>query len=92
MIAEIQGNDRDADKENRNIGMTNNKKKNWRNSWDIVYVKDYKKIEQKTGDIDKYFGFRYNTDFHIVTVLNSRRYVDLIGNNLVIKTPNGRTS
>jgi len=45
--------------------------------------------ELKDGQWDREFGFRVNKDFHIVSRLGSKRYVDLISNNVVIKTPNG---
>jgi len=57
-----------------------------------VYVKEYEKVELKKGDWDKDFGFRVNTDFHIVSQMSSGRYIDLISNNAVLKKPNGYKS
>lgn len=59
------------------------------NKWDIVYIKDYEKKEVKKGEYDHDWGFRVNTDFHIVSRMSRRKYVDLISNNLVMKRPNG---
>jgi hypothetical protein len=86
-IVEVQGNGLVADQENRNIGVTDSKSHELKNQWDITYVKDME-AELKTGALNKDFGLKIGTDFHIVTKMGSGRYVDLISNNLVIKTPN----
>jgi hypothetical protein len=44
------------------------------------------------GDFHPDFGFIILTDFHIVTQLPSGRYIDLVSNNVVLKTPNGFNS
>jgi len=54
--------------------------------WDVVYAKEYHWL--KKGDENKDFGLRVGTDFHIVSKMTTGRYVDLVGNNLVLKTPN----
>jgi hypothetical protein len=58
--------------------------------WDVVYVNNYR--APKKGDYDKYFGLHYLRPFHIVSAMRKHRYLDLIGRNLVTKTPNGRKS
>lgn len=71
--------------------MSTNKKHTWMNTWNIIYVKDYVKQAPKKGDRDSYFGFRYNMDFHIVSELPRKRYLDIVGSyNVVLKTPNSR--
>ena len=41
------------------------------------------------GQFSSEFGLYVERPFHIVTELESHRYIDSIGQNLVIKTPNG---
>jgi hypothetical protein len=55
--------------------------------WEIVYTSYV--IPAKQGDMNEEFGLRVNKPFHIVTKLKSGRYLDLIKNQIVIKTPNG---
>jgi len=43
----------------------------------------------KKGELNKEFGLYVERPFHVVSALASHRYLDLIGNNMVIKTPNG---
>jgi membrane carboxypeptidase/penicillin-binding protein PbpC len=57
--------------------------------WDIVYV-DQWKADPKKGELNKDFGMYVQRDFYIQTQLKSKRYLDLIGRNLVLKTKNGR--
>jgi len=35
---------------------------------------------------------RVGEPFYVISALDSGRYLDLVGNNMVIKTPNGRKS
>lgn len=42
--------------------------------------------------MNKDFGFRVGTPFEIKSGLGDGKYVDLVGNNMVLKTQNGRTS
>jgi hypothetical protein len=46
----------------------------------------------KTGDMNKDWGMKVNTPFYIVSNVDSGRYLDLVGNQPVIKRSNGRTS
>ena len=59
--------------------------------WDLIYKKDWKE-EPKTGEWNHDFGFVVNKDFHIVSQLGQKRYIDYVTRNLVIKTQNGRTT
>ena len=56
--------------------------------WEILYV-DVAKPEPTSG-LNPDYGLYINRPFYIVSQLTSRRYLDLIGNNLVIKVKNGR--
>jgi hypothetical protein len=53
--------------------------------WDIIYV-DSLQPELKDGDWWPQFGMYIGKEFSITTALNSGRYVDLIGDQLVIKS------
>jgi hypothetical protein len=48
--------------------------------------------EPKKGEMNTDFNFKVDTNFHIVTKMASGRYLDRIGNNIVIKTSNGRNT
>lgn len=43
----------------------------------------------KKGDLNKDWGFKINTPFHIISNLADGRYLDLVSNSPVIKTRNG---
>ena len=47
------------------------------------------KPEPKRGEINTDFGLYVERPFHVVSMMRKHRYLDLIGRNLVIKTPNG---
>ena len=85
-VADISGG---VDAENRNI-LVWNKHGKINQQWDIVYVEDWN--EPKKGELNKDFGFYVERDFHLESKLGSNRYLDILGRNLVIKTPNGRKS
>jgi len=57
--------------------------------WDVQYVDDLPK-ELKKGDMNKEFGMKIESDFHIVTKMGSGRFIDRVGNDVVLKTPNDR--
>ena len=57
--------------------------------WTIAYC-DTIKPEPTKGQLNPDFGIYVQRPFYIVTQLPSKRFVDMIGKNLVIKTPNGR--
>jgi hypothetical protein len=49
--------------------------------------------ELKKGEWNRDFGFKVNTDFYIISSLNSRRYLDVINSyDVVIKTNNSYKS
>ena len=76
------------DHENRNVVVWN--RHNGKNQqWKLIYV-DHMKPEPKKGQLNTEFGLYVERPFHIVTALSSKRYLDMIGSNLVLKTPNGR--
>lgn len=56
--------------------------------WNIVFA-DKMKPEPKKGELNKEFGLYVERAFHVVSALGSHRYMDLINNQMVIKTPNG---
>ena len=58
--------------------------------WWIRYVDSYK--EPKKGQLNKQFGLYVQRPFYIVSALSRHRYLDVLGRNLVIKTPNGRNT
>ena len=59
--------------------------------WDVVYA-DKWKGEPKKGQLNSDFGMYVEKDFYIRSRLPSKRLLDFIGNNLVIKTKNGRNT
>ena len=59
--------------------------------WKLVYV-DKMKPEPKKGELNTEFGLYVERPFHIVSHMSRHRYLDVLGSNLVIKTPNGRSS
>jgi hypothetical protein len=71
--------------------MSTSKTRNLLSLWDVVYVKNWPK-DLKKGDFNRDFGFKILTDFYIVSHMRSHRYIDLVGNDLVLKTANGRNS
>jgi len=82
-VLEIQGH---RDRENQNIGVLE-KDNGLYQQWEVIYVDEMPK-ELKKGDTNTMFGLDVERPFFVVTTLESERYVDLIGNNMVIKTPN----
>jgi hypothetical protein len=58
--------------------------------WTIVYVDEYQ--ETKDGELDKHYGFIAKKPFHLVSTLPDGRYLDIIGNQIVIKKRNGFNS
>lgn len=45
--------------------------------------------EPKKGELNKYFNLYVERPFYIISFLGNNRYLDLLGRNVVIKTPNG---
>jgi hypothetical protein len=54
--------------------------------WDIVYVDEYPE-EPKKGELNEDFGIFVERDFYVVSQMSANRYLDLVGTNMVIKTP-----
>jgi hypothetical protein len=78
------------DKEQQNIIVW--KKHNGLNQqWDLIYADKFPR-EPVKGELNKEFGMYVQRDFYIVSQLKANRYLDLVGRNFVIKTPNGRNS
>ena len=77
------------DSENRNI-VVGNRKGGLYQEWEILYV-DTAKPEPTSG-YNPDFGLYINRPFHIVSQYGKRRYLDLVGRNLVIKTRATRKS
>jgi hypothetical protein len=48
--------------------------------------------ELKDGDLNKDWGFKIGTPFHVISTLPDGRFLDLVGNNMNIKTRNGLPS
>jgi hypothetical protein len=86
-VMDVSGN---KDKENQNIHM-------WKRhgglnqQWDIVYA-DQWKGEPTKGQLNKDYGLYVLRPFYVISHMSSRRYLDILGRNMVIKTPNGRST
>jgi hypothetical protein len=78
------------DQENRDI-IVWNKHGRVNQQWDVIYADQYPK-EPKKGEMNEDFGLRVDTTFYIVSNMRSKRYLDMIGRNFVIKTRNGRNT
>jgi hypothetical protein len=59
--------------------------------WNLIYVADMKD-EPKKGELNEDWGLYVERDFHIVSSLSEGKYIDLISNNMVLKTQNGRNT
>ena len=78
------------DGENKNIAVAKSNGE-IHQQWDIVYADEYPE-EPKKGELNRDFGLYVERDFYIVSQMSANRYLDLIGNNMVIKTANSRKS
>lgn len=56
--------------------------------WEIMYTDNMKKVPGK-GEFSDEFGLYVLRPFHIVSQLASKRYLDVLQDQAVIKTPNG---
>jgi len=87
-LLDVQG---QTDGQNRALVVSNQNKQHSQD-WDIVYEEDMKD-EPTKGQLNEDFGFYVERPFHIISMLPSRRYVDIIDRrNIVIKTPNSYKS
>lgn len=59
--------------------------------WSLKYVDELPKAPKK-GDWCGEYGLHNLRDFHLVSALRSGRYLDILGTQTVIKTPNGRST
>lgn len=48
--------------------------------------------ELKDGELNKDWGFKINTPFYVISQLPDGRFLDMVGNNMLIKTRNGLPS
>jgi len=53
--------------------------------WTVIYKTE---IEEKL-QLEKEFGIQFNRPFYAVSLLPSGRYLDILGDNVVLKTQNG---
>jgi hypothetical protein len=58
-------------------------------TWEIKYKNEIPP-EPKKGELNKDFGLLVQTDFHIVSGLGKKRYLDVVSGWGVIKTDNAR--
>lgn len=88
-VMEVQSN---KDAENVNIGI--GKRRNTLNQrWEITYAnKLVIDITYKKGELNKQFGLYVERQFSVVSRMSSRRYLDIVGNKIVIKRRNGFNS
>jgi membrane carboxypeptidase/penicillin-binding protein PbpC len=84
-VMDVHGN---RDEENRDI-IVWNKHGRTNQQWDRIYIERFPK-EPTKGQFNKDFGMYVERDFFIVSALRSKRYLDLVGRNLVLKTRNNR--
>jgi hypothetical protein len=56
--------------------------------WTIVYV-DEDKPEPKKGQYNQDFGLYVERPFYVESNLGSKRFLDLLGSNIVIKARTG---
>jgi hypothetical protein len=78
------------DRENNNI-IAHKKHGGLNQQWEVVYV-DQMKPEPKEGELNEQFNLIVGKPFYVQSGLASGRYLDKLGRNMVIKTPNGRNS
>ena len=53
--------------------------------WTVIYKTE---IEEKL-QLEKEFGVVFNRPFYVMSLLPSGRYLDVLGDNVVLKTQNG---
>jgi hypothetical protein len=81
-----------VDAENRDIYMSKFNGQRHQ-QWDLIYAKDWKG-EPTKGEWNHQYGLIVDTDFHIISMLGTGRYLDYFDSqkNLVIKMQNARKS
>lgn len=88
-VMEIQSN---KDAENVNVGI--GRRRNTLNQrWEITYAnKLVIDIAYKKGELNKEFGLYVERQFSVISRMAAGRYLDIVGNKLVIKRRNGFNS
>jgi membrane carboxypeptidase/penicillin-binding protein PbpC len=81
---------RNRDAENQNIHMWN-KHGRLNQQWDLIYADQWKRDPIK-GELNEDFGIYVERTFFIISQMKSKRYLDLVGRDFVIKTRNGRNT
>lgn len=76
------------DRQHNNIGVYRKHGKS-NQQFEIVYADEFPE-EPKMGEMSKEWGFRSGEPFHVKSGLGEGRYLDILGRNMVIKTPNER--
>lgn len=56
--------------------------------WSLIYV-DEMPAEPKKGELNTDFNMHVERPFYVVSQMKNERYLDIVGKNMVIKTPNG---
>lgn len=85
-VMQVRGKNR-QEFENAQIGHFK-KNGNEEQLFDLVYA-DEMPPELKKGQKNEDFGLLVDTPFHVISLLPSGKYLDLIGRNMVLKTRNG---
>jgi len=79
-----------TDSEGRHIQANENKNGQIHQQWDVIYV-DQWKGEPTKGQLNEEFGLYVERPFHVISAMNSHRYLEVINNrNMVIKTRNNQ--
>ena len=74
------------DYENQNVVAVTQSDRDLRSQWDIMYLDEWSGEPQK-GEYNERFGFYVNKEFSIQSELDSKRSIDIDGqNNIVINT------
>jgi hypothetical protein len=76
------------DRQHNNIGVYKKHGKS-NQQFEIVYADEFP-ATPKMGEMVKEWGFRSGEPFHVKSGLGAGRYLNILGRNMVIKTPNGR--
>jgi hypothetical protein len=79
-VMDVSGN---KDKENQNI-IVWKKHGGLNQQWDVIYADKWKRDPIK-GELNSEFGMVVERDFYVVSQMSSKRYLDILGRNIVIK-------
>jgi hypothetical protein len=78
------------DRQHNNIGVYR-KHHGLNQQFDLIYVDEWKEPPKK-GELNEDFGMYVERPFMVRSDLPRGRYLDILGRNMVIKTPNGRNT